>query len=104
MIKAALLPFLWTVALLQVRAGATTYPAAAAELRADGSNLSSHFDEKQIKHWTRQGPLNQELPRTSEDLPLSDPQNRGHWVKFEPMWDEFQGTALDTNKWNVGMS
>ncbi len=102
--KAALLPLLWTVALVQLRVGVTTIPASKAELPAGGSNSSSLFDEKQIKHWTRQGPLDHEPSRSSDDLPLSDQQNRGRWIKFEPMWDEFQGKALDTNKWNVGMS
>ena len=31
-------------------------------------------------------------------------QNKGGWVKFEPMSDEFEGKELDRNKWVVGMA
>jgi hypothetical protein len=69
-----------------------------------GTTNTSHFDERAIKHWTRQGPLGDLPRRVSDGLPLSDQQNAGHWVEFEPMWDEFNKAALDTNKWTVGMS
>ena len=36
-------------------------------------------------------------------IPLSDQQNKGGWVKFEPMSDEFEGKELDRSKWVVGM-
>jgi len=62
------------------------------------------FNEKSIKQWTRQGPLPESPARTSEALPLSDQQNKAGWVKFEPMWDEFDEPTLDANKWTVGMS
>jgi len=56
------------------------------------------------KQWTLAGPLGKTPPRENESWPLSDQQNRGGWVKSDPMWDEFNGLALDTNKWIVGMS
>ena len=34
---------------------------------------------------------------------MSDQQNKGGWVKFEPMSDEFEGKELDRNKWVVGI-
>lgn len=65
---------------------------------------TNRFDEKAIKHWTLQGPLGESPKRVTESLPLSDQSNRGGWVKYEPLGDEFDGPALDTNKWIVGMS
>ena len=35
-------------------------------------------------------------------IALSDQQNKGDWVKFEPMSDEFEGDRLDLNKWTLG--
>jgi beta-glucanase (GH16 family) len=61
------------------------------------------FKEKSIKQWTLKGPLSELPKRISEGLPLSDQQNKAGWVKFDPMWDEFDQSALDTNKWTVGM-
>jgi len=61
------------------------------------------FNEKSIKQWTLKGPLSETPARISELLPLSDQQNKAGWVKFDPMWDEFDGPTLDTNKWVVGM-
>ena len=54
------------------------------------------FNEKSIKQWTLKGPLSELPKRISEGLPLSDQQNKAGWVKFEPMWDEFDQPALDT--------
>jgi len=65
---------------------------------------SNQFNEKTIKQWTLKGPLSESPKRLAESLPLADQQNRGGWAKFEPMWDEFNGPALDTNRWIVGMS
>ena len=62
------------------------------------------FNEKTIQQWTLKGPLGETPKHARPDLPLSDQSNRGGWQKCEPMWDEFEGTALDTNKWTIGMS
>jgi beta-glucanase (GH16 family) len=62
------------------------------------------FNEKYIGQWTLKGPLAERPARLNDTLPLSDQHNRAGWVKFTPMWDEFDGPALDTNKWAVGMS
>jgi beta-glucanase (GH16 family) len=67
---------------------------------ATGTNA---FNEKTIRQWTHKGPLGESPKRLADDLPLSDQQNRGGWQKFEPMWDEFNGTTLDTNKWVLGI-
>jgi beta-glucanase (GH16 family) len=64
---------------------------------------TNKFNEKSIQQWTLKGPLGESPKRVTENLPLTDQQNRGGWVKFEPMWDEFEGTSLDTNKWMLGI-
>jgi len=71
-----------------------------AQQLAAGTNT---FNEKSIEQWTLMGPLSERPERISEVLPLSDQQNKAGWVKFEPMWDEFDGPILDTNKWTIGM-
>lgn len=80
--------------LLTIFAVGVASPAGAA---------TNRFDEKSLKQWTLKEPLPERPTRKSEQLPLSDQQNKAGWVKFEPMWDEFDGAALDTNKWTVGM-
>ena len=64
---------------------------------------SPKFDEKKIKQWTLQSPLGETPRRVTETLPLSDQSNQAGWVKFEPMWDEFEGAVLDTNRWRLNM-
>lgn len=39
--------------------------------------------------------------KQSDKYPYSDPSNAGGWVLNEDLSDEFQGTALDTNKWFI---
>jgi beta-glucanase (GH16 family) len=80
-----------------------TWRVSQAATGQNGAN-GPRFDEKQIKQWTRRGVLEAVPERRSHELPLSDQQNARHWVKFEPMWDEFQTAGLDTNKWVVGMA
>ena len=57
----------------------------------------------ELKQWVLKGPLTNPPVRVSDALPLSDQSNHAGWVKFEPMWDEFDGASLDTNKWAVGL-
>jgi beta-glucanase (GH16 family) len=66
---------------------------------ASGTN-----NEASIKRWTLEGPLGAGPKRLTENLPLSDQRNLGSWRKFEAMSDEFDGDALDTNKWVLGIS
>jgi len=70
--------------------GATTVPGKTSE--------------EAIARWTLTGPLGPTPKRVTEDLPVSDQQNLGGWRKFEPMWDEFNGDILDTNKWVPGIA
>jgi beta-glucanase (GH16 family) len=53
--------------------------------------------------WNRTGPLGETPRRTTQDYPLSDQQNSAGWRKFPPMWDEFDGSEIDTHKWVLGM-
>lgn len=49
--------------------------------------------------WERKGPIPPPLARTSDALPLIDQANAGHWQRYEPQSDEFNGIALDATKW-----
>ena len=48
-------------------------------------------------------PAGRNAQRLTDAYPLSDQENKGGWVKFEPMSDEFEGKELDRNKWTLGM-
>jgi beta-glucanase (GH16 family) len=61
-------------------------------------------DKRPTKTWERTGPLGQTPQHVSDAFPLSDQENKGGWVKFEPMSDEFEGRELDRSKWVVGMA
>ena len=64
----------------------------------------AHAEEKQpTKIWNRTGPLGETPKHVTDAYPLSDQENKGGWVKFEPMTDEFEGKELDRSKWTVGM-
>ncbi|MDH7571002.1 MAG: family 16 glycosylhydrolase [Armatimonadota bacterium] len=39
------------------------------------------------------------VARVTDALPLSDQENRGRWTPYLPLTDEFEGTALDGEKW-----
>jgi acetyl esterase/lipase/beta-glucanase (GH16 family) len=60
-------------------------------------------EKRPAKIWNRTGPLGETPKRTTDAYPLSDQENKGKWVKFEPMTDEFEGKELDRSKWTVGM-
>ncbi len=80
--------------------------AAVHSALADGPQSppqKSAAEKRPQKVWTRRGPLGDPPKRVSDAYPLSDQQNAGRWVKFEPMSDEFEGKQLDLNKWTVGM-
>jgi beta-glucanase (GH16 family) len=64
---------------------------------------TNRFDPKSIKQWVHKGPLGELPRRVTEELPLSDQQNRGGWRKVEAMSDEFSGGRLDTNNWVLGI-
>ncbi|KAI9003432.1 concanavalin A-like lectin/glucanase domain-containing protein [Hyaloraphidium curvatum] len=55
------------------------------------------------RNWTRAGPLGDLPQRTSDVLPLSDQANAGGWVRYDAMWDEFDGPALDAAKWRPSL-
>jgi hypothetical protein len=59
--------------------------------------------QRPTKIWNRTGPLGETPKHVTDALPLSDQQNKGGWVRCEPMSDEFGGKELDLNKWHVGM-
>jgi hypothetical protein len=51
------------------------------------------------KGWTRKGDLTDVPARKTDAHPLSDQDNAGGWVRYEPMCDEFTGDTLDAAKW-----
>jgi len=55
--------------------------------------------DRQNSGWTRAGDLGTTPPLSDPSVPLSDQQNRGGWVPFEPFCDEFNAVVLDTQKW-----
>jgi beta-glucanase (GH16 family) len=61
-------------------------------------------DARPKKVWNRIGPLGETPKQTTDAFPLSDQQNEGGWMKFEPLSDEFEGHDLDLTKWtrNLG--
>jgi beta-glucanase (GH16 family) len=65
---------------------------------------ASPFNEKAVRTWTRKGELGPTPTRISDACPLSDQQNQGKWVRYEPMSDEFDGSDLDASKWTRNMS
>ncbi len=60
-------------------------------------------DKRPAKPWNRTGPLGETPEHVTDAYPLSNQQNKGDWVKFDPMSDEFDGEELDLNKWNRGL-
>jgi beta-glucanase (GH16 family) len=80
------------------------YPVAlACGLLSSGVLQAAEIKAPELKQWTLKGPLTNPPARVSDTLPLSDQANHAGWVKFEPLWDEFNAAALDTNKWAVGL-
>ena len=55
------------------------------------------------KIWNRTGPLGETPKHVTDAYPLSDQQNKGGRVKFEPLSDEFDGQDLDLKKWTRGL-
>src|SRR5208282_3099985 len=65
--------------------------------------LAQAEDRHPTKIWDRQGPLGETPKRTTDAFPLSDQRDKGGWVKFDPMTDEFEGKELDRSKWVLGI-
>jgi beta-glucanase (GH16 family) len=85
---------LLTLAFTACLASADDQPALAPK--------ASSGEKAPTKVWTRKGPLGEIPKRTTDAYPLSDQQNKGNWVRFEPMSDEFEEPTLELNKWTVG--
>ena len=60
-------------------------------------------DKHPTKIWDRTGPLGETPKRITDAYPLSEQQNQGKWIKFEPMSDEFDGEELNRSKWVLGL-
>ena len=57
-------------------------------------------EAKRPDSWVRKDTLGPKPKRITDDFPLSDQINKGHWKKYELMSDEFEGAALNPNKWH----
>jgi beta-glucanase (GH16 family) len=56
-------------------------------------------ETKRPKGWVRVGELGPEPKRITDEFPLSDQGNKGHWKKYKLMSDEFDGSELNSGKW-----
>jgi beta-glucanase (GH16 family) len=65
--------------------------------------IAAEPEKRPTKIWNRTGPLGETPKRVSDAFPMSDQENKGGWVKFEPMCDEFEGKELDLKKWTLGI-
>ena len=72
-------------------------------LAADGDAVPDP-GKRPTKIWSRTGPLGETPKRVTDAFPLSDQENKGGWVEFEPMSDEFEGNRLDLDKWELGIA
>ena len=70
---------------------------------AQADEKPTKSEKRPTKIWNLTGPLGETPKHVTDAYPLSDQENKGGWVKFEPMSDEFEGKELDRNKWHVGM-
>jgi hypothetical protein len=68
-------------------------------LIAIAGTISFAGQEKPAQGWVRAGQLGTKPERVTDAFPLSDQANAGHWIKYEPMSDEFETSQLDPNKW-----
>jgi len=80
----------------------TCRPALAADGSSPGA-ASDQTDKRPAKIWNRTGPLGETPKHVTDACPLSDQDNKGGWIKFEPMSDEFESKELDRNKWVMGI-
>ena len=68
--------------------------------RAKGADVTpGKTSNDELDAWTREGDLGDLPLRSSDALPLSDQDNQGDWVVYEPLSDEFEGAELDQTKW-----
>jgi hypothetical protein len=67
------------------------------------TTAKSSADKRPTKIRNRTGPLGETPKRVTDAYPFSDQENKGGWVKFEPMSDEFEGKELDRKKWILGI-
>jgi len=75
---------------------------AEGQIRAVRQYLSKKWSaqiDSANSGWTRKGDLGDVPARKNNTAPLSDQDNAGGWVRYEPMCDEFAGEALDASKW-----
>lgn len=56
-----------------------------------------------LKEWTLAGSLTGSPRQTTRTLPLSDQNNTVGWVPLPSLWDDFDGTTLNTNRWVAGL-
>ncbi|VVP97854.1 hypothetical protein PS914_03759 [Pseudomonas fluorescens] len=78
--------------------------ATQAERQAAFEYLAHKWSVAVPQHanaWTRTGPLGPAPQQTNANLPLSDQANAGRWRLDPRFTDDFNGTALDRQRWHV---
>jgi beta-glucanase (GH16 family) len=72
------------------------------QLRQARDYLASKWGivEDPAEDWTRVGPLAELPERVSDKLPLSDQADAEGWRPVMSVWDEFEGEAMDRDKWH----
>ena len=81
----------------------SVHAADAPRSQKPGDDRQPGSEQRPTEIWNRKGPLGETPQRVTDAYPLSDQQNKGNWVKFEPMSDEFEGKELDRKKWAMGV-
>jgi dienelactone hydrolase len=61
-------------------------------------SLAKPADKRPTKIWNRTGPLGETPKRLPDAYPLSDQENKGKWVKFEPMSDDYHVYGFEWGK------
>lgn len=77
--------------------------AAALLVMSSADAQQQEAAKRPNKIWNRTGPLGETPQHVTNSYPLSDQQNLGGWVRYEPMSDEFDDDRLDKEKWTLGL-
>lgn len=72
----------------------------SAAALAEGDAMPGAAGDGSLEEWTLSGPLGPTPPRTTDRAPLSDQENLAGWTLDPEASDEFDGDALDEQRWS----